>query len=259
MSMMSNMEDLEREIGWLLKEKYGSQMSEVAEADIARIKRGEPVAYVIGFVDFLGCKIDLSRRPLIPRAETEFWVERAINEIENSKAKYIKYLDIFAGSGCIGISILKKFREATVDFVDRESAAIEQIKINCELNTIDSSRYQIIQSDIFENVEGSYDYILANPPYIAESKKSDVQGSVLVYEPHRALFGGVEGLDCIERFLDQARKHLNKNGKIYLEFGSNQKEDIEKILRDMSFGNVEFYQDQFKKWRYLRISTSLLE
>ena len=244
------MKDYSQEISWLLKEKYGGKMSEAAEVDIARIKRGEPVAYVIGFVDFLGCKIDLSRKPLIPRAETEFWVERAMNDIENGKAKY---LDIFAGSGCIGVSILKKFREATVDFVDRESVAIEQIKINCKLNAIDSSRYRIIQSNIFEKVDGSYDYIFANPPYIAEERKTDVQESVLLHEPHTALFGGDDGLVYIEEFLDKVKAHLNENGVLCLEFDTHQKDKIEEMLRGKGFSKINFHRDQFGKWRYLTL------
>ena len=250
MSMMSNMYDFKREIGWLLKEKYGGKMSEGAEIDIVRIKQGEPVAYVIGFVDFLGCKIDLSRKPLIPRAETEFWVERAMNDIENGKAKY---LDIFAGSGCIGVSILKKFREATVDFVDRESVAIEQIKINCKLNAIDSSRYRIIQSNIFEKVDGSYDYIFANPPYIAEERKIDVQESVLLHEPHSALFGGDDGLGYIEEFLDKIKTHLNEGGTLYMEFDTHQKDKMEEMLRGEGFSKINFQHDQFGKWRYLTL------
>lgn len=242
-----NKEDYSKEINWLLDEKYGGLVSDVAQTDIARIKQGEPVAYVIGFVDFLSCKIDLSQKPLIPRVETEFWIEYALKEISYGA----KVLDIFAGSGCIGVSTLKHIPSAQVNFVDVDPRAIKQIKINCEFNNIDVSRYQIIQSDAFENIRDSYDYIFANPPYIAESKKDIVQESVLVHEPYRALFAGNDGLSIIEPFLKQAIKYLNKGGKLYMEFDEHQKDDIEKILKDAGFSKYDFYQDQFKKWRYL--------
>ncbi|MDP2641763.1 MAG: peptide chain release factor N(5)-glutamine methyltransferase [bacterium] len=247
--------DYSREIQWLIEEKYQGMMNEAVQADIERIKQGEPVAYVIGFVDFLGTKIDLSERPLIPRVETELWVEQIIKEINKDQdaTKEIRCLDIFAGSGCIGVAVLKHAPRATVDFVDVDTKAIKQIEINCKLNNIDASRFKIIESDMFNELNNSYDYIFSNPPYIKEGKKSEVQDSVLAYEPHGALFGGPRGLRYIKAFLDQVKKYLKENGKIYMEFGADQKEEIEKIVKEQGFSKVEFYQDQFKKWRSVRI------
>lgn len=247
-------QDYSQEIGWLLKEKYQGVMSEVAETDIERIKQGEPVAYVIGFVDFLGCKIDLSQRPLIPRTETEFWVEKVIEELNKNRLEKIKCLDMFAGSGCIGVAVLKNVASTAIDFVDQDDRAITQIEINCKLNSINPSRIQIILSNMFEHVSGLYDYIFANPPYIAESRKDEVQGLVISHEPHLALFGGADGLVYIEAFLDKAREYLNKNGQIYMEFDEHQKDGIEKILKGRDFKEINFYRDQFEKWRFLRIS-----
>lgn len=244
-----------QEIHWLLEEKYHGVMGDMAQADIARIKQGEPIAYVIGFVDFLGCKIDLSQHPLIPRPETEFWVEQAIQDMgKHNVSTKIKCLDIFAGSGCIGVAVLKHIPSATVDFVDCDSEVIEQIAINCKLNGISDSRRQIIKSDMFEGVDGSYNYIFANPPYIAENKKDNVQEFVLTHEPHKALFGGPDGLVYIETFLDQAKGYLSDNGKIYMEFDVHQKDKIEKILIDKDFRDFNFYHDQFGRWRYVVLS-----
>lgn len=214
----------------------------------------EPAAYVIGFVDFLGCKIDLSERPLIPRTETEFWVEQAVTMIYHSVSKEVRCLDIFAGSGCIGIAVLRKLPTAIVDFIDSDPKAVRQIQINCKLNNVDPSRYRIIRSDIFENVHASYDYIFANPPYVAEERRENVQDSVLDYEPHTALFSGPDGLGHIKRFLDKAKEHLNKGGKVYLEFDEHQKDKIEEILREKSFKEISFHRDQFGRWRYLHAS-----
>lgn len=253
-SMTKPGQDYSQEISWLLKEKYQGVMSEAAETDIERVKQGEPVAYVIGFVDFLGCKIDLSQRPLIPRVETEFWVEKVIEELNKNRLEKIKCLDMFAGSGCIGVAVLKNVLLTTIDFVDQDDKAITQIEINCKINDINPSRLRIIKSDIFEHISGSYDYIFANPPYIAESRKDEVQGSVISHEPHIALFGGENGLIYIETFLDKAMEHLNKNGQIYMEFDEHQKDEIEKILEGKGFREISFYRDQFEKWRFLHIS-----
>ncbi len=239
-----------REIEWLLDEKYGGEMSELAKRDIKRLEKGEPVDYVIGFVNFLGCKIDLSLKPVIPRPETEYWAGEAIENIKQ-KDEGLKVLDIFSGSGCVGIAVLKNVNGAVVDFADKENKFLEQIKINLKIGGINKERFSIIESDVFQNIRGKYDFILANPPYIAKARKDKVQKSVLKYEPAIALFGGKDGFFYIKKFLEEAKKHLNKNGKIYMEFDSFQKRELEKLLNSLGYKSFIFKKDQYGKWRYL--------
>lgn len=256
---------LEKEKRWLIDEKYGGRVTAknraAVERDIERLKKNEPVDYVIGFVDFAGCKIDLSLHPLIPRAETEYWTEKAIDDLLNdpriAERRALRCLDMFAGSGCVGIAFLKHVPFVTVDFAEKEDKFLEQIKINLRLNKIDKARRRVIKSDVFSNIPGSYDYIFANPPYIAVSAKKDVQESVLEWEPASALFGGENGLMFIEEFLKNALSHLNAGGKLYMEFNDDQEDDIKKILDHYGYGEYDFFRDQFGKWRYL--STAALE
>src|SRR3989344_9072604 len=188
---------MQKEIQWLLQEKYNGKLTAAAKRDIKKLEAGEPLDYVIGFVEFLGCKIDLSKKPLIPRFETEFWVEEVFGQMSNVKGQ-MSCLDMFSGSGAIGISIMRHIKNAHVTFVDSEKNCIQQIKINCKKNKITENRYSIVQSNIFDQFTVSrekgrrFDYIFANPPYIPKKRVGKIQKSVLDYEAHAALFGGVD-------------------------------------------------------------------
>ncbi len=213
-----------------------------------------PKAYQKGFVDFLNCKIDLSQRVLIPRVETKYWVEKVIKEIKKEN-KVVDVLDIFSGSGCIGIAILKNIKEKCkrVDFSDIDSRAIKQIKINLDLNKILEEKYKIYQSSFFQKINKKYDLILANPPYVAQNRIQEVGESVLRHEPSLALFSGEDGMDHIKKFLEEAKIFLKKDGHIYLEFDPRQKGRITKILENQKYSYFRFYKDQFKKYRFIKI------
>lgn len=250
-----------------MKEKYKGKPAEQFYKDVERLGAGEPIDYVIGFTEFLGCKIDLSKRPLIPRPETEFWTKKAIEIMKSSNhnntrsraimiaKNKIKILDVFAGSGCIGIAVFKKIKNCKVDFADKDKKCLEQIKINCRRAGMAQSK--IIQSDIFRNIKNKYDYIFANPPYVAKNRINDVQKSVLKYESKQALFGGKDGLFYIRKFLKEAKNHLRpagfgrSGGRIYMEFDPPQKKEIEKILKKFGYNNFQFKKDQYNKRRWL--------
>ena len=216
-----------------------------------------PIEYKKGFTKFLNCKIDLRNRVFIPRIETEFWVKKAFKncklQIANCKLKKVKILDIFAGSGCIGIAVLKNIKNSRVDFADIDKRAIEQIKINLKLSRISPKRYKIYQSNLFEKLKGKYNYIFANPPYVAKEKIKEVQPSVLRYEPRRAILGGKKGLFYIRKFLKEAKKFLKPDGTIYFEFDPEQKNEISNILRKENYKNSKFFKDQFKKYRFVKV------
>lgn len=254
-----------KEIQWLLREKYGNAMAPEAEQEIKRILRGEPADYIIGNIPFLGRVIDLSFRPFIPRPETEFWTERAIKDLIHDKRPRpcIRCLDIFAGSGCIGVAVLKHVPRAHVDFAEKNERFLEQIRINIDHNNLNyrgpssmtedgPPRCRIIRSNIFSMVRGRYDYIFANPPYVGTGER--VQKSVREHEPRDSVFAGKDGLRVIRPFLRAAKKHLAPGGVLYMEFGPRQKKYIEQLLRKNHYGEFSFHKDQYDRYRYLAAS-----
>lgn len=210
-----------------------------------------PEEYKNGFKNFLGQKIDLSKFPFIPREETEYWTHIAIKEI--SEKSDISCLDLFSGSGCIGLAILKN-TNANCDFGEKEDDFIEQIKINIKLAKISENKYSVFKTDIFSGIKKKYDYILANPPYIAEERISEVGKDVLFFEPKIALFSGNDGLDIIIEFLNEAKKHLNEKGIIFLEFNPEQEQQIDIILKKNDYSSWNFFCDQFGLIRFVRIA-----
>jgi release factor glutamine methyltransferase len=204
--------------------------------------------------NFLNCKIDLSEKVFEPRIETEFWVGKAIGQLPNCTIGQLRVLDIFAGSGCIGIAVLKNIKNAKVDFADISNKTIEQIKVNSKLNKIPKKRYKIYKSNLFKSLKSKrYNIIFANPPYVALDRISEVQKEVLQKEPVAALFAGKDGMFWIKRFLKEVKNHLNKNGVVYMEFDPFQKEKIEQILEKEKI-KFKFRKDQFKKFRWLKAS-----
>jgi release factor glutamine methyltransferase len=268
---MSEIISRNREKLWLLEEKYGGVKNAAFLRDCRRLAAGEPLDYVIGWRDFLGCRIDLSERPLIPRVETEWWVEKLIfnfpsfapasegRQFSIFKKSPPHILDMFAGSGCVGIAVLKHVPEAYVDFADIDSSCIRQIEKNCALNGIDRRRYRTIQSDLFDNfgsaaIENNarsyYDVIFANPPYVAEATAQERVGrAVRDFEPHRALFAGADGLAVIRRFLAEAPRFLALGGVLAFEFDDTQATAVRELLA-LSGLKGELYPDQFGLMRY---------
>ena len=209
---------------------------------------------------FLNIKIDLSKKVFIPEVETKYWTKKAIKEIQNFSKKNpsskIKILDIFAGSGFIGISVLKNVKNSFVDFVDIDDNAISQIKINLKLNKISSKRYKVIKSDIFSNLpKKKYNFILANPPYVALKNIKEVQRSVLEKDPFISLFSGKDGLNHIRIFLRDLKKFLKKDGICFMEFDPRQAKEISKILSSQDL-NFEIKKDQFHLDRYVIIKNN---
>lgn len=236
-----------QEINWLLKDKYAGVEAPEFEADVLRIKNGEPVAYVIGWAPFINTRVWLDSKPLIPRTETEYWVSHAIEEIKNSEITNPKILDLCAGSGCIGVAILKEIPGAEVDFAEIDILHHETIRKNIKENGLYDSKTKIFGGDLFGNITETYDFILSNPPYVDPSLKERVGESVKTHEPEKALYGGVGGLEIIEKILSNAKNYLKPGGILYLEHEPEQAEALSKNSMFTETGKDQFGVLRFSK------------
>lgn len=236
---------------WLLKEKYEGEKSTAFFADCHKLILGEPLAYLIGYIPFLDCKIWLDSQPLIPRPETEFWTEKAIKEIvtkmtgsENSP----RILDLCAGSGCIGVAVAKHVPMALIDFGEINERHLLTIDKNLAENNIKPARSKIIQSDLFSNITDRYDFVLSNPPYI-DPVLDRTEDSVKNFEPSEALYGGCLGLEFINQIVSGATKHLTPSGQLWIEHEPEQTASIHKIATASGF-SITTHTDQYNIERY---------
>ncbi len=186
-----------------------------------RLLDGESPQYIVGNVDFCGNIISVDKRVLIPRFETELLVDKTIDYINKLFNKRVKVLDIGTGSGCIAISIKKKV-DCDMVASDISSDALEVCKSNIKSNNVD---IEVINSNIFENIEGKFDVIVSNPPYIFSDE--EIEDIVRDNEPSIALYGG---LYFYEEIFKSCLDYLNDNFLIALEIGYKQGKDIKKII-----------------------------
>lgn len=236
----------ELDIDKIIEDRDENLITEDIKKDIQLLKSGYPVDYIIGYKDFLSLKINLDHKPLIPRPETEFWTEKIINTVDRNSQ--LKVLDIFCGSGCIGLALLKNFPHASCTFADINPDYLSQTQQNAEINFIDESRLELIQSDVFQNITEKFDLIVANPPYVSDREPADES---IKHEPLEAIFAPNNGFELIDRFLLGAQDHLNNDGRFFMEFGETQKDLIENSLKKYRYSYWDFYKDQFGKWRWV--------
>lgn len=224
---------------WLLEEKYAGIESDAYDADLARLRAGEPLAYVIGSIPFLGLAIRLDSHPLIPRPETEYWTELFAKSLTPGS----RVLDLCAGSGAIGAAVLKLVPGARVSFGEIDVAHEGTIRRNIRDNGLDESRTDIRIGDLFAPFAGeSFDAIAANPPYIPEGRALDA--SVTRFEPGLALFSGADGLDLIRRIAREARAYLAPRGTLWMEVDSDYADEAASLLAARGF-STRIIPDQY--------------
>lgn len=194
---------------------------------------GRPLWYIIGDTEFLGCKIKVDERALIPRPETEILADNVIKSAEDGD----RILDMCTGSGCIAVSVAHALQERNcqVTAADVSDAAIMLAKENAQLNGV---HVNFVISDLFSNVRGRYNIIVCNPPYIKSGEIPLIQKEVREHEPRVALDGGEDGLDFYRRISQDVKSYLAKDGMLIMECGEGQANEILQLFPKRDYAMV---------------------
>ena len=198
----------------------------------------KPIQYILGYAYFCGMKLMVNEDVLIPRPETELLVERALKEISTNN--YTTLLDIGTGSGAIAIAV-KKEKDIMVLASDISQKALEVAERNAKEYNLDIT---FIQSDMFNNIEGRFDVIVSNPPYIDKNDINNIDEIVYRNEPHLALFSDDFGLYYYKVIIDNLDKYLNSNGVVIMEIGYNQSNAISEYIENKGYDyQIEVIKD----------------
>ncbi|HPA56988.1 MAG TPA: peptide chain release factor N(5)-glutamine methyltransferase [bacterium] len=201
--------------------KAKEQIDEVVEHKfndlIQRRLNNEPIAYIINEKPFFEDVFYVDHRVLIPRPETEFLVIEAIAQLKKYAYK-TSVLDICCGSGCVGLSIFRVI-DCNLTMSDISTDALDVAAINLDRLFDYKESVKIVKSDIFENIEGKYDLITANPPYLSADDMTEFVKGDLKHEPVNAFFGGENGFEFTEKILNNAHIYLKPGGVIAVELG----------------------------------------
>lgn len=226
-----------------IEQAFADDPAALADA-LARLENGEPIEYVLGRTEFLGCTIDLSHRPMIPRPETAFWVSRAIDELKR-RAEPLRIADTFSGAGNVGTAILSHLPNARVDLSEFDAALLPQIEKNLATNRIDPSRARVVRGDILEGLVGPYDAIFAVPPYVPDAALPDLDPEMIRFEPHLAFFGGEDGHRFHRALIGGAWDLLAPGGTLYMEADMDHEPAIRAMLPGTRWSAIEFWPDPY--------------
>ena len=214
------------------------------EFAVSRVLGGEPLAYVLGQWEFYGVNLTVDRNVLIPRDDT-----CAVTELAITQAMFLddnpRILDLCTGSGCIGLAIANRVKDAKVTLADISRQALLVAKKNVTDNRL-SARVTCVQANALEKPApflGKFDLIVSNPPYITTDEMEELPHSVKDFEPHLALHGGEDGLDFYRAIAANYALALKPGGYLCFEFGMGQGDDVCRILEENGYTILERSRD----------------
>lgn len=227
------------------REKYACEaVCEAMESSVQRILAGEPLAYVLGEWEFYGMTLYVDSNVLIPRDDT-----CAVAALAIKKGLFLdqdpRILDLCTGSGCIGLAVANRVKDAKVTLADISRDALAVAKKNIARQKL-PGRVSCVQADALAPAAsflGKFDLIVSNPPYVTTKEMEELPESVKDYEPHLALHGGADGLDFYRAIVKNYTQALKPGGYICFEFGMGQGDDVCRILERNGYTILERSRD----------------
>lgn len=235
--------------------KIDEQKLSILKNVLKRLKKEEPIQYIIGKTEFYGNPFFVDKNTLIPRPETEELVAWIINEVEGLKQdvqESVSILDVGTGTGCIPISLAKNLLNATIAAIDISADALQVANKNADLNNVSINFLEI---DILNAPElpRKYDVIMSNPPYVREQEKAEIQNNVLQNEPHLAIFvSDDDPLIFYRKIADLAKNHLSEKGILFFEINQYLGKETCNLLKQIGFKSVELRKDLFQNDRMIK-------
>lgn len=200
-----------------------------------------PLQQLTGEQGFMGLTFSVNEHVLIPRQDTEILVEEVLKELHDG----MRVLDMCTGSGCILLSLLHYSNDCEGLGVDLSAEALEVAGRNVlkVLTPEKAEHAHFLQSDLFEKVEGKFEIIVSNPPYIASAEVEKLMPEVRDHEPRMALDGTEDGLYFYRRIIEKAGKHLVSSGMLFFEIGYDQGQAVSELMREHGYREVQVVQD----------------
>lgn len=220
---------------------YGNTERSIEEEDAYKkviSKRSEriPLQHITGEQAFMGLRFQVNEHTLIPRQDTEILVEQAGKHLKSD----MRILDMCTGSGCILLSLLKYYHGCTGVGVDLSEKALEIAKTNAQSLEINAD---FVQSDLFANVEGKFDMIVSNPPYIKTAVIETLMPEVREHEPMQALDGFEDGLYFYKKIVEAAKDFLYNGSWLLFEIGYDQAQEVSELMEKAGFQQIEVIKD----------------
>ena len=209
---------------------------------IEKRKKRIPVQHLTGVQEFMGLEFMVNEHVLIPRQDTEVLVETVWEDLEPG----MRVLDMCTGSGCILISLMKQMQTVLGEDgiagvgADLSREALQVAEENASKQKVGAV---FVESDLFDKVEGTYDIIVSNPPYIRTSVIKELQEEVKLHDPYAALDGKEDGLFFYREIIKKSKEYLKKGGRLYFEIGYDQGEDVKKLMEEAGFSEVTVKKD----------------
>ncbi len=195
-----------------------------------------PLQHITGEQEFMGLPFKVNEDVLIPRQDTEILVEEVLRNLHDG----MSILDMCTGSGCILLSLLKYSNDCSGIGVDISEKALAVATENSKRLELEAT---FLQSNLFEKVEGKFDILVSNPPYIPSDVIPTLMEEVRSYEPMQALDGRKDGLYFYREIVRQAGEHLNRGGQLFFEIGCEQAEDVTEIMEKAGYKEMQVVQD----------------